>query len=124
MRTPSPARYKHHRFPAEIISHGGGLCCRFCLGSRDVEGLLFARGMIVTYEAIRKWCRTSGQLYAHELRRRRPGPGDAWQLEVCQTQPLVDRRSLLPEFRTISEVTMRTNREWCKGRGPDEEVSV
>jgi putative transposase len=48
---------------------------------RDVEELLFARGVIVTYEAIRKWCRKFGQPYANQLRRRRPRPGDQWHLD-------------------------------------------
>jgi putative transposase len=69
-------RYKHHRFPAEIISHGVWLYYRFCLSYRDVEELLFVRGMIVSYEAIRKWCRKFGQQYANQLRRRRPRSGD------------------------------------------------
>jgi putative transposase len=81
MNTPSTDRYKNHRFPAEIISHGVGLYFRFCLSYRDVEELLFARGIIVTYEAIRKWCRKFGQQYAHQLRRRRPKPGDKWHLD-------------------------------------------
>jgi putative transposase len=73
--------YKHHRFPAEIISHGVWLYDRFCLSYRDVEELLFARGSIVTYEAIRQWCRKFGQSYANQLRRRRPRPGDTWPLD-------------------------------------------
>ena len=73
--------YKNHRFPAEIISHGVWLYFRFCLSYRDVEELLFARGVIVTYEAIRKWCRKFGQPYANQLRRRRPRPGDKWHLD-------------------------------------------
>jgi putative transposase len=52
-----------------------------CLSYRDVEELLFARGVIVTYEAIRKWCLKFGQLYANQLRRRRPRPGDKWHLD-------------------------------------------
>jgi hypothetical protein len=88
MSIPSTNRYKHHRFPAEIISHGVWLYFRFCLSYHDVEELLFARGIIVTYEAIRKWCRKFGQAYANQLRRRRPQPGDKWHLEVCQTQPI------------------------------------
>ena len=36
----------------------------------SVEEILFARGMIVTYEAIRKWCRQFEQPYANQLRRR------------------------------------------------------
>jgi putative transposase len=39
------------------------------------------RGVIVTYEAIRKWCRKFGQQYANQLRRRRPRPGDKWYLD-------------------------------------------
>jgi putative transposase len=73
--------YKHHRFPAEIISHGVWLYYRFCLSYRDVEELLFARGIIVTYEAIRQWCRKFGQSSANQLRRRRPRPGDKWHLD-------------------------------------------
>jgi putative transposase len=46
-----------------------------------VEELLFARGILVTYEAIRKWCRKFGQSYANELRHRRPRPGDKWHLD-------------------------------------------
>jgi putative transposase len=81
MSTPPTDRYKHYRFPAEIISHGVWLYFRFCLSYRDVEELLFARGIIVTYEAIRKWCRKFGQSYAHALRHRRPRPGDKWHLD-------------------------------------------
>src|SRR5919199_3865044 len=76
-----PEHYKHHRFPAEIISHGVWLYYRFCLSYRDVEELLFVRGVLVSYEAIRKWCRKFGQVYANQLRRRRPRPGDKWHLD-------------------------------------------
>jgi putative transposase len=82
MNTPAhPDHYKHHRFPVEIISHAVWLYFRFCLSYRDVEELLFARGIVVTYEAIRQWCRKFGQAYAHQLRRRRPQPGDKWHLD-------------------------------------------
>ena len=77
----APNRYKHYRFPADIISHGVWLYYRFCLSYRDVEELLFARGIIVTYETIRQWGRTFGQDYANQLRRRRPRPGDKWHLD-------------------------------------------
>src|SRR5262244_1504607 len=74
-------RYKNHRFPGEIISHGVWLSYRFPLSYRDVQELLFERGITVTHEAIRKWCRQFGQDYAHRLRRRRPQPGDTWHLD-------------------------------------------
>jgi putative transposase len=82
MDTDAPTNpYAHHRFPAEIISHGVWLYFRFCLSYRDVEALLFARGVTVTYEAIRKWSRKFGQPYANRLRQRRPRPGDKWHLD-------------------------------------------
>src|SRR6266403_681881 len=77
----SPDRYKLHRCPAEIIRHGVWLYYRFCLSYRDVEELLFTRGVLVTYEAIRKWRRKFGQDYANQLRHRRPRPGDKWQMD-------------------------------------------
>src|SRR5713101_2075143 len=78
---PATTRYKNHRFPVEIISHAVWLYFRFCLSFRDVEELLFERGVVVTSEAIRKWCRKFGQQYANQLRRRRPRPGDKWHLD-------------------------------------------
>ena len=82
MGTLTPAtRYKNHRFPVEIISHAVWLYFRFCLSFRDVEELLSERGIIVTYEAIRKWCRKFGQAYANQLRRRRPRLGDKWHMD-------------------------------------------
>src|SRR5918996_3527540 len=79
---PAPNPYKRHRFPAEIISHGVWLYFRFCLSYRDVEALMAARGVIVTYEAVRYWCRKFGQAYANQLRRRPPRPGDKWHLDA------------------------------------------
>src|ERR671910_1541490 len=76
-----PARYKNHRFPGEIISHGVWLYYRFPLSYRDVQELLFERGIDVTHEAIRQWCRKFGQDYANQLKRRRAQPGDTWHLD-------------------------------------------
>jgi hypothetical protein len=59
--------------PAEIVGLGVWLYFRFfCLSYRAVEELLFARGIIVMYEAIRKWCQKFGQAYANQLRHRWP----------------------------------------------------
>jgi putative transposase len=69
-------RDKNHRFPAEMINHGVWLYYRFCLSYRNVEELLFVGGVTVSYEAIRKWCRKFGQVYANQLQRRRPRLGD------------------------------------------------
>jgi putative transposase len=81
MDTPPPNLYKRHRFPAEIISHAAWLYFRFCLSGRDVEDRMAERGVILTYEAVRYWCRKFGQAYANALRRRRSRPGDKWHLD-------------------------------------------
>jgi len=46
-----------------------------------VEELLAERGVLVTYETVRQWCRKFGQQYANALRRRRPRAGDKWHLD-------------------------------------------
>jgi len=51
------------------------------LSFRDAEEHLGERGVSVTYEAIRKWCRKFGQRYANQLRRRRPRPRDKRHLD-------------------------------------------
>ena len=76
------ARYKHHRFPGDILRHGVWLYSRFTLSSRDVQELLLERGIDVSHEAIRTWCRKFGQDDANRLRRRRPQPGDKWHLDA------------------------------------------
>jgi hypothetical protein len=49
MPTPAiPSPYKQHRFPGEIINHAIWLYYRFSLSHRDVEELLFVRGVIVS----------------------------------------------------------------------------
>jgi putative transposase len=50
-------RYKNHRFPPEIISHAVWLYFRCTLSYRDVEEMMLARGIAVTYAAVRKWRR-------------------------------------------------------------------
>ena len=78
--TAAPS-YKGFRFPHDIIAHAVWLYFRFNLSFRDVEELLAARGVIVTYETVRQWCRKFGQEYANALRRRRPKTGDKWYLD-------------------------------------------
>src|ERR671928_2029944 len=78
---PTLKPYKRHRFPAEIIRHCVWLYFRFCLSYRDVEEPMAERGINLTYEAVRYWCRKFGQAFANQLRRRRPRPGDTWHLD-------------------------------------------
>jgi putative transposase len=74
--------YRRHGFPAEIISYCVWLYNAFPVSYRDVEKMMLYRGIFVTYESIREWCKKFGQHYANEMRRRRPKPGGKWHLEV------------------------------------------
>jgi putative transposase len=80
MKLPPDPHYRH-RFPAEIIGHAVWLYHLFSLSFRDVELLLAERGIIVSYETVRRWCKKFGQTFAGRLRRRRPRPGDKWHLD-------------------------------------------
>jgi len=77
--TPNP--YSGYRYPVEIIIHAVWLYFRFTLSYRDVEEILAARGIVVSYEAVRQWCLKFGQQYANKLRRRRGNLGDTWFLD-------------------------------------------
>ena len=81
MTTTPAASYKGHRFPPEIIAHAVWLTFRFPLSYRQVEEILASRGIVVSYEAIRELARQVGQIYANDLHRRRPQPGDKWHLD-------------------------------------------
>jgi putative transposase len=78
---PPPNPHYRHRFPAEIIRHAVWLYHVFSLSLRDVELLLAERGVAVSYETVRRWCRKFGQSFARCVRRRRPRPGDKWHLD-------------------------------------------
>ena len=78
---PPPDPHYRHRFPAEIISQAVWLYYTFSLSFRDVELLLAERGIIVSYETVRRWCEKFGESFANRLRRRRPRQGDKWHLD-------------------------------------------
>jgi putative transposase len=73
--------YRGYRFPREIISHSVWLHHRLSLSFRDFEELLAKRGIFVSYETIRQWCRKFGPEYARNLRRRQGRLGDVWHLD-------------------------------------------
>jgi tetratricopeptide (TPR) repeat protein len=98
-----PARYKNHRFPGEIISHGVWLYYRFPLSYRDVQELLFERGIDITHEAIRQWCRKFGQDYANQLKRRRAQSPERTTLEQTIELRIDLRRAQYP-FASIEQM--------------------
>lgn len=80
-----PLSFKRHRFPADVIRHAVWLYFRFSLSFRDIEELLAARGIDVSYETIRCWTIKFGPQIARRLKRLRPSPSPHWLLDemVC-----------------------------------------
>jgi putative transposase len=76
-----PVSYKRHRFPPEIIAHAVGLYFRFPLSLRLVEEMLLERGIVVSYETVRRWALKFGPAYARRLRRKTPSRRDIWHLD-------------------------------------------
>jgi putative transposase len=77
----TPISYKRHRFPPEIIAHAVWLYFRFPLSLRLVEEMLLDRGILVSYETVRRWARKYGPDYARRLKRKTPSRQDIWHLD-------------------------------------------
>ena len=72
--------YSGYRFPP-IIQQAVWLYVRFTLSFRDVEDLLAERGILVSYETVRRWVNHFGTMIAVDLRRRRSKPHTIWHLD-------------------------------------------
>lgn len=107
---------------------------RFPLGFRDIEEVMAKRGVQLTCETVREWCRKFGPLYAAQLRKKRAKIGSKWHLDevflkmngvqhylwraVDQNgatidilvQPRRDRWAALHFFRKLLDATGRTPR--------------
>ena len=77
----SPVSYKRHRFPPQIIAHAVWLYFRFPLSLRIVQEMPLQRGIVVSYESIRRWAMKFGRDYARRLKRKKPGRRDIWHLD-------------------------------------------
>ena len=73
--------YHGHRFPAVVISCAVRWYFRFQLSLRDIEELLFERGVVVSYESVRRWCGKFGTGFAHRVKAARRKPGSTWHLD-------------------------------------------
>jgi|ERR1700722_20006020 len=73
--------YRGYRFPPAVIQHAVRLYLRFRLSFRDVEDLMAERGIIVSYETIRRWVTHFGPIYGRRLRAMRPPPTGRWHLD-------------------------------------------
>ena len=82
MTDDASARYKRHRFPAEIIAHAVWLYYRFPLSLRDIEDLLAERGIAVSFQTVSEWTTKFGLKFAYQLKRRSIGNfADKWHLD-------------------------------------------
>jgi putative transposase len=79
--TMTKISYAGYRFPPEIIQQTVWLYARVTLSFRDVEDLLAERGIIVSYETVRRWVNHFGPKIAAALRQRRPKPHTTWHLD-------------------------------------------
>lgn len=78
---PSPVSDKRHRFPPQIIAHAVWLYFRFPLSLRLVEEMLLERGIVLSYETIRRWAMNFGLDYARRLKRKTPARREVWHLD-------------------------------------------
>lgn len=85
--------YKNHRYPPQIIAHALWLYFRFPLSLRMIEEMLSERGIVVSYETIRRWGRKFGQAYVKQLRRKKPSRKDSWHLD----EVVISTRSSKPD---------------------------
>jgi putative transposase len=76
-----PVSYKRHRFSPEIIAYAVWVYFRFPLSLRLVEEMLLERGIVVSYETVRRWALKFGPAYARRLRRKKPNRRDIWHLD-------------------------------------------
>ncbi len=63
---------KGYRFPMTSIKYAVWLYHRFTLSFRDVQEILFERGIDISHETIRVWCGRFGAAIAKKLRHREP----------------------------------------------------
>jgi transposase-like protein len=70
--------YSGYRFPPEIVLQAVWPYLRFSLSFQDVEDLLPERGIVVSYETIRRSLNHFGPVSAADLRKRRPKAHTTW----------------------------------------------
>jgi transposase-like protein len=56
-------------------------CITCSVSACAVELILAERGVAVSYETVRRWCKKFAATFADRLRRRRPQPGDKWHMD-------------------------------------------
>jgi putative transposase len=78
--------FRHFKTSPEIIRLGVLMYVRFPLSLRNVEALLYERGIDICHESFRTWVDRFGTYFAHKIRKRRSeamrrSPQWQWQLD-------------------------------------------
>src|ERR1700730_16183737 len=105
--------YSGYRFHPEIIQQAIWLYVRFTLSFRDVEDLLAERGIVVSYETVRRWGNHFGPKIAAVLRKRRPKPHTTWHLDEVYLNingRLVYLWRAVDSEKEVSDVLVQTKR--------------
>jgi hypothetical protein len=107
--------YSGYRFPPEIIQHAIWLYIRFTLSFRDVEDLLAERGIMVSYETVRRWVNHFGPMVAADLRTM--ALPRSREMPLLRGQSLVRRVLVLDHSRKSSTPSNRRWRSMWKPSG-------
>ncbi len=113
--------YSGYRYPAPIISHTVWLYFRFTLSFRDIEELLAARGISITYETIRQWSQKFGQKYSHQIKKSRGPLGDTWYLDEVFIKINGVQHYL---WRVVDQESLPHERSECTGYGDEFDILV
>ena len=112
--------YHRRRFPAAVISCAVRWYFRFQLSLRDVEELLFERGVVVSYETIRRWCDKFGAGFARRMKVARPKPGTTWHLDevflTLRDEPYVLWRAV-DQHGTELDILLQKRRDKAAAKG-------
>jgi putative transposase len=111
--------YKRHRFPPEIIAHAVWLYFRFPLSLRLVEEMLLERGVVISYETIRRSALKFGPAYTRRLRRKAPSRRDIWHLDEVVVTIAGQKHWLWGPWIRMVTCSMRLSRPAATPRRPN-----
>lgn len=115
----SSERPKGYRFPKMIISYAVYLYHRFLLSYRDVQELLFKRGIDVSHETVRLWCAKFGPDLAEALRHRKPRRSRTWHLDEMRVVIVGVPHWLwraVNEHGEVLDVLLQEHRDTCAAK--------
>ena len=70
-RAKPPSPFRHFNSSREVIRLAVMIYVRFPLSLRNVEDLLFERGIDICHKTVRRWWNRFGPLFASDIRRQR-----------------------------------------------------